>query len=122
MQNSDYKKAAIWLLNNNYGNSVLIPLFNKVFAKATDSMMAVKILKDIPYEKNLYTFFKEIGKFKPDAITENELNEELFDKFITSGGDTYHLAQMGAGYRKKRRSKRKTSKKGSKKGKKTRRH
>jgi hypothetical protein len=121
MQAADYGKIAKWLINNGYGNTVLVPVFNKVFSSGKDSMFAVKSLGNMSPVQNLYSSLKDMGKFKDEAITENEFNTSLFDAFINAGGDTYHLAQMG-GYRKKRKNKGKTYKKSSKKGKKTRKH
>ncbi len=118
----NYGKMAKWLINGGYGNTVLVPLFNQVYASGRDSIDMVKVLENRQdAAQNLYTFLKDMYNFKANAITETEFNDKLFNEFKRAGGDAYDLVQMG-GYRKKRKNKRKTYKKKSKKGKKTRRH
>jgi len=123
METADYGKMAKWIINEGYGNALLMPLFNKVFAKGTDSIQAIRDLGAMPPAQNLYSSLQDIGVFKPDAISENEFNTNLFEAFKSAGGHYDMLMQMGGAYRKKRKGKgkRKTSKKGYKKGKKTRR-
>jgi hypothetical protein len=125
MEAADYGKMAKWLINEGYGNE-LMPLFNKVFANGKDSMFAIRSLEGMPPAQNLYSSLKDMGLFKPDAVSEEEFNKNIFSSFKSAGGDVYMLGQMGGAYRKKGKGKgkgkRKTSKKGSKKAKKTRRH
>ena len=122
METADYGKMAKWLINEGYGNRVLFPELNKIFANGKDSMAAITALKSMPTAQNLYSYLKDRGNVKADAVSEDEFNTNLFKAFKSSGGDTYMLSQMGGVYRKKRKGKAKTSKKGYKKGKKTRRH
>jgi len=125
MEAADYGKMAKWLIDQGYGNTVLMPEFNKVFVNGKDSILAVRTLGSMPPAQNLYSSLKDMSQFKPDAISEEEFNTNLFAAFKRSGGDTSNLVQMGGAYRKKRKGKGKPSKKvkkGSKKGKKTRRH
>ena len=124
MEAADYGKMAKWLINEGYGNELLMPLFNKVFANGKDSMFAIRSLEGMPPAQNLYSSLKDMGLFKPDAISEEEFNKNLFAAFKSAGGHYDMLMQMGGAYRKKGKgkSKSKSSKKGSKKGKKTRRH
>jgi hypothetical protein len=123
MEAADYGKMAKWLINEGYGNGLLIPLFNKVFANGKDSIMAIRDLEGMPPAQNLYSSLKDMGLFKPDAVSEEEFNKNLFAAFKSAGGDVYMFEQMGGAYRKKGKGKRKGSKKVKKaKGKKTRRH
>lgn len=133
MEAADYGKMAKWLINEGYGNDLLIPVFNKVYANGKDSIMAVRSLDGLPPAQNLYSSLKDRGLFKPDAVSEEEFNKDIFAAFKSAGGDVYMFEQMGGAYRKKgkgkgkrkssKKAKRKTSKKVKKaKGKKTRRH
>ena len=125
MEAADYGKMAKWLINEGQGNSLLFPLFSKVFANGKDSIQAIRSLGGLPPAQNLYSSLKDMGQIKPDAISEEEFNTNLFAAFKSAGGDVYMLEQVGGAYRKKRKGKGKPSKKvkkGSKKGKKTRRH
>ena len=77
----------------------------------------------MPPAQNLYSSLKDMGSFKPEAISEEEFNTNLFASFKNAGGHYDMLMQMGGAYRKKRKGKGKPSKKVKKgKGKKTRRH
>jgi hypothetical protein len=132
MQAADYGKMAKWLINEGQGNSLLFPLFSKVFANGKDSIQAIRSLGGMPPAQNLYSSLKDMGSFKPDPISEEEFNTNLFAAFKSAGGDVYMLEQVGGAYRKKGKGKSKGKgkgkgnrskkvKKGSK-GKKTRRH
>jgi hypothetical protein len=124
MEAADYGKMAKWIINEGYGNDLLMPLFNKVFANGKDSIQAIRDLGAMPPAQNLYSSLKDMGVFKPDAISENEFNTNLFATFKSAGGHYDMLMQMGGAYRKKRKGKGKRSKKVKKgsKSKKTRRH
>lgn len=124
MEAADYGKMAKWLINEGYGNTQLIPVFNKVYANGKDSIMAVRSLAGVPPAQNLYSSLKDRGLFKPDAVSEEEFNKDIFAAFKSAGGDVYMLEQTGGAYRKKgKKAKGKGSKKVKKaKGKKTRRH
>ena len=118
MEAADYGKMAKWLINEGYGNE-LMPLFNKVFANGKDSMFAIKSLEAMPPAQNLYSLLKDMGQFKPDAVSEEEFNKNLFAAFKSAGGDVYMFSGMTGGYRKKTSKKSKSSKnrKSSKKSK-----
>ena len=123
MEAADYGKMAKWLINEGYGNDLLIPVFNKVYANGKDSIMTVRSLDGLPPAQNLYSSLNDRGLFKPDAVSEEEFNKDIFAAFKRAGGDVYMLEQTGGAYRKKGKGKRKGSKKAKKaKGKKTRRH
>lgn len=121
---------AKWLINQGQGNSLLFPLFSKVFANGKDSMGAIRSLGAMPPAQDLYSSLKDMGSFKPDAISEGDFNTNLFAAFKSAGGDAYMLEQVGGAYRKKGKGKSKSKGKGNRskkvkkgsKGKKTRRH
>jgi hypothetical protein len=124
MNSADYGKMAKWLINQGQGNSLLFPLFSKVFANGKDSIQAIRSLGGMPPAQDLYSSLKDMGSFKPDAISEGDFNTNLFAAFKSAGGDAYMLEQVGGAYRKKGKGKGNRSKKVKKgsKGKKTRRH
>jgi len=72
MQTADYGKMAKWLINEGYGYGALLPELNKIFANGKDSMAAITALKSMPPAQNLYSYLKDRGNVKADAVSEDE--------------------------------------------------
>jgi len=126
MEAADYGKMVKWMLNEGYGNGSLMPELNKVFASGSDSIQAIRSMKEMPPPVNLYGLLKDFGKFKENAVSEEVFNKNIFDAFKRAGGDTYMLGNISGGYRKsktaKRTYKKKTKKVNRKSSKKTRKY
>jgi hypothetical protein len=93
----DYGKMVKDMLNKAYDMEVT-QLFFRVFAKGPDAIQAVKFLKAMPPVKNLYNFLKStIGEFKADALSEDDFNKAVKDKFFSTGGQTHELLSVKGG-------------------------
>ena len=93
----DYGKMVKDMLNKEYDMEVT-QLFFRVFAKGPDAIQAVKFLKAMPPVKNLYNFLKStIGEFKADALSEDDFNKAVKDKFFSTGGQTHELLSVKGG-------------------------
>jgi hypothetical protein len=102
----DYGKMVKYMLNKEYDMEVT-QLFFRVFAKGPDAIQAVKFLKAMPPVKNLYNFLKStIGEFKADALSEDDFNKAVKDKFFSTGGQTHELLSVKGGRRQQRSSRR----------------
>lgn len=80
---------AKYLVDNSYGMQ-LTRLFMRVHANGKDSMNAVKNLKEYVPE-NLYESLKDLGAFKPDALSHEQFSIELVKLYDSAGGDRSNL-------------------------------